>query len=144
MTDKLVLKVKKLNKDAKLPSYAHDGDAGLDLFAGEEVIVNPGEIARIRSGIAMEIPKGFVGFCWDKSGLSMKNGIKVLGGVMDSGFRGEIIMGVINLGKEKYVFEKGHKVMQMIIQKYEKVIVDEIQKLSDTHRGEKGFGSSGK
>jgi dUTP pyrophosphatase len=138
------LKVKKLDKEAKLPEYAHPYDAGMDLFALEEVKIKPGEIARIRSGVAMEIPEGFVGLCWDKSGISMKNGIKVLAGVIDAGFRGELVMGVINLGNKEYVFEKGHKVMQMLIQPVEIAEIIECENLSDTSRGEGGFGSTGK
>jgi dUTP pyrophosphatase len=138
------LKVKKLHPEAKLPAYAHPYDAGMDLFALEDVKIKPGEIARIRSGIAMEIPEGYVGLCWDKSGLSMKNGIKVLAGVIDAGFRGELVMGVINLGKEEYLFEKGHKVMQMLIQPVQIADIIEVEELSDTKRGESGFGSTGK
>ncbi len=138
------LKIKKVDPRAKLPVFAHPYDAGMDLFALEDVRINPGEIARIRSGVAMEIPEGYVGLCWDKSGLSMKNGIKVLAGVVDSGFRGELVMGVINLGKEAYTFERGHKVMQMLVQKVEHPEIVEADELSDTSRGEGGFGSTGK
>ncbi|OHB15278.1 MAG: deoxyuridine 5'-triphosphate nucleotidohydrolase [Candidatus Zambryskibacteria bacterium RIFOXYC1_FULL_39_10] len=138
------LKVKKLNSEAKLPAYNYHGDAGMDLFALETVRVEPGEIARIRSGIAVEIPEGCVGLCWDKSGKSINHGIKVLAGVIDSGFRGELVMGVINLSKESYTFEKGHKVMQMLIQKVEYVDIEEVENLSEAERGEHGFGSTGK
>jgi dUTP pyrophosphatase len=138
------LKIKKVDSEAKLPSYAHPYDAGIDLFALEEVKIKPGEIGRIRSGVAMEIPEGYVGLCWDKSGLAMKNGIKVLAGVIDAGFRGELVMGVINLGKEEYTFEKGHKVMQMLLQPVEIADIIEVEKLSETPRGEGGFGSTGK
>ncbi|OHA92361.1 MAG: hypothetical protein A3J09_02745 [Candidatus Zambryskibacteria bacterium RIFCSPLOWO2_02_FULL_51_21] len=92
----------------------------------------------------MEIPEGYVGLCWDKSGLSMNHGIKVLAGVIDSGFRGELVMAVINLGKEAYTFKKGDKVMQMLMQKVEQVEITEVNELSDSARGEKGFGSTGK
>jgi dUTP pyrophosphatase len=138
------LKIKKVNPEAKLPEYAHEGDAGMDLFALENVTVLPGKIARVRSGVAMEIPEGYVGLCWDKSGLSMNNGIKVLAGVIDSSFRGELVMGVINLNDEPYTFEKGHKVMQMLVQKVESLEIIEVEDLKDSARGEKGFGSSGK
>ncbi len=138
------LKVKKVHSDAKLPHYANAHDAGMDLFALEEVIVKKGEIARIRTGISLEIPEGYVGLCWDKSGLSMNHGIKTLAGVIDSGFRGELVVAVINLGNEDYTFEKGHKVMQMLVQKIETVEIEEAEELSDSDRGEKGFGSSGK
>lgn len=137
------IKVKKLHPDALIPKFAYPGDAGMDFFALETTVVKQGEIARVRSGVSLEIPEGFVGLCWDKSGLSMKSGIKVVGGVVDSGFRGEFIMGLINLGKESYTFEKGHKVMQMLIQKVEHPNIIEVEELSETKRGA-GFGSSGK
>jgi dUTP pyrophosphatase len=138
------LKVKKVDKEAKLPQYAHEYDAGMDWFALEEVKVKPGEIAQIRSGVAMEIPEGYVGLCWDKSGLAIKHGIKIVAGVIDAGYRGEFIMGVINLGKEEYVFEKGHKVLQMLIQPVEILDIIEVPELSETSRGEGKFGSTGK
>lgn len=138
------VKVKKMHPEAKLPSYAHEGDAGMDLFALEETVAKPGEITRIRSGVAMEIPEGFVGLCWDKSGLSVNHGIKVLAGVLDAGYRGEVVMGVFNLSKEVYTFEKGHKVMQMLIQPVENPEILEVEELSHSSRGEGGFGSTGK
>lgn len=140
----MILKVKKLNSDAILPRFAHPGDAGLDMYVNETVTLEPGQVGRIKSGIAVEIPDGFVGLCWDKSGLSMNHSIKVLGGVIDSGFRGELIFGVINLGKEEYTFKKGDKVLQMLIQKVEKMDIVDSEELSETDRGEKGFGSTGK
>lgn len=138
------IKIKKLHEDAKFPTYGREGDAGLDLYALENTTVPPGETAHIKTGIAMEIPSGYVGLFWDKSGLSFLHSIKVLGGVLDSNFRGEIILGVINLGKDAYTFEKGHKVMQMIVQKVEAVEWEEVNELSETVRGDQKFGSSGK
>ena len=138
------MKVRKLNPEAKIPSYAHPGDAGMDLYALDEVLVPVGKVARIRTGIAIEIPTGYVGLCWDKSGLSMNSGIKVLAGVVDSSFRGELVLAVINLGGEDYTFKKGDKVMQMLIQPVESPEIVEANELSDTARGEKGFGSTGK
>jgi dUTP pyrophosphatase len=138
------LKVKRLHPDAKLPSYAHSYDAGMDLFAVEDTEVLPGEVAKVKTGIAMEIPEGYVGLCWDKSGVSMNHKIKLLGGVIDSGYRGEILVGVINLGENAYKFEKGHKVAQMLIQKVEHPEIVEAEDLSETARGEGGFGSTGK
>lgn len=140
----MILKVKKLAPDAVLPSYAHPGDAGLDMYANETVVVAPGQIGKIKSGISVEIPEGYVGLYWDKSGLSNNYGIKVVGGVVDSGYRGELVMGVINLGSEPYTFEKGHKVLQMLVQRVEKVEIQETESLSDTSRGTGGFGSTGK
>lgn len=141
----MILGVKKVDFEAKLPAYAHPGDAGMDLFALENTIVPVGKIVRIRTGVAMEIPDGYVGLCWDKSGLSMNNGIKVLGGVIDSGYRGELILGVINLGEKDYIFEKHHKVMQLLIQPIIQLKIEEVSELNEsTSRGIEGFGSTGK
>lgn len=140
----MVLKVKKLDPGAILPRYAHPGDAGMDMFANETVIINPGQAVKIKTGISMEIPDGYVGLMWDKSGLSTNHRIKSLGGVIDSGYRGESLLGVINLGTEVYTIEKGHKVVQMLIQKVERVEVEEVSELDETSRGDGGFGSTGK
>jgi len=138
------LKVKKLHPHAKLPTYANPHGAGMDLYALERVVAKVGEITHIRTGISVEIPEGYVGLCWDKSGLSMGHGIKVLGGVIDAGYRGELKLAVINLGPDPYVFEAGHKAMQMLIQKVENPSIIEVEELSESIRGEWGFGSSGK
>jgi len=138
------IKIKKLHPDAKLPSYAHVGDAGMDFFALEKVAVKAGEHIAVKTGISMEIPHGYVGLLWDKSGLAIKEGIKLLGGVIDAGYRGEIQIGLINLGKNTYTFEAGHKVAQMLIQKVESPDLVEVKDLNESSRGEKGFGSTGK
>lgn len=138
------IKIKKVDPDAKLPTYGRDGDAGMDFYALHDQTVMPGDIAHIATGIALEIPDGHVGLFWDKSGLSLIHGITVLGGVVDSNFRGAVTLGVINLGKEPYTFEKGHKVMQMLFQPVEKVEWVEVDELSETIRGDQKFGSSGK
>ena len=140
----MILKVKKVENEAKLPSYAHPGDAGMDLFALEKTIVPKGQIAKVRTGISIEILEGYVGLFWDKSGLSINNGIKTLGGVIDSGFRGEMVVGVINLGTEDYIFEKHHKVAQMLIQPIVSAEIQETTTLSETARGTGRLGSTGK
>lgn len=138
------LKIQKLHQNAQVPTYAHDGDAGMDLYAVEKVTVVPMERAQIPIGIALEIPNGYVGLVWDKSGLSHKHGIKTLGGVIDAGYRGEVQVGVVNLGHESYTFEAGHKVAQLLIQKVEHPHIVEVETLSDTSRGDGAFGSTGK
>lgn len=140
----VTLKIKRLNKDAKIPNYARYGDAGLDLYAVEDVMLAPNERAAVPTGIAMEIPDGYVGLIWDKSGLSIKHGLKTLGGVVDSGYRGEVLVGIVNLSDTEYIIQKGEKVAQMIIQKKEVIEVEEVKELSETARGEGGFGSTGK
>ena len=138
------LEIKLLNDKAKIPNYAHKGDAGFDLFSISKVLVKKNSRAEVKTGIAMKIPKGCVGLIWDKSGLAIKFGIKTLGGVIDSGYRGEVIVGVYNTSNEDYVFEEGHKVAQMLIQKVENPQIKIVKELDSTSRGEGGFGSTGK
>ncbi len=140
----MLLKIKKLSKDAILPSYAHEDDAGMDLFSVEDVLILKGQRVQVSTGIATEIPKGHVGLIWDKSGLSHKYGLKTLGGVIDSSYRGEIKVGMINLGDEDYKIEKGHKVAQMIIQEKITMQIMEVDDLEDSARGDGAFGSTGK
>lgn len=138
------VKIKKLEEQAVLPQYASVGDAGMDLFSLEEVFVENGKRAKIKTGIAMEIPHDYVGFIWDKSSIGINNGLKTLGGVVDSGYRGEVLVGIVNLSSEDFKVEKGQKIAQMIIQKKEEVEIKEVLELNDSERGENGFGSSGK
>lgn len=140
----MIVKVKKLHPEAKMPTYAHAGDAGMDLYAIEDTEVLTGQVVKVKSGLAMEIPEGFVGLCWTKSGLANNHKIKISSGVIDSGYRGEVLMGVINLGTEPYLFHKGDKVLQMLIQRVEHPELIEAEELTDTSRGEGGFGSTGK
>ena len=138
------LRVKKTSADAILPSYSYEDDAGFDLYSTHKVVLEPMQKAQISTGISMQIPTGYVGLYWDKSGVSHKGGIKTMGGVIDSGYRGEIKVGVVNLSKETYVFEKGDKVAQMLIQTKETCNIVEVDELDSSHREDKGFGSSGK
>jgi dUTP pyrophosphatase len=138
------IKVKKLHPDAQIPKIAHEGDAGCDLFATESVTLNPGERGQIPTGLSIELPLGFVSLIWDKSGISHKEGIKTLGGVIDCGYRGEYKIGVVNLSDKPYTFEKGHKIAQLLIQRVESPIFEEVEELSDTSRKGDGFGSTGK
>jgi dUTP pyrophosphatase len=138
------IKIKKLHPNAKLPSYAHPGDAGADFFALESTSIEPNKRVAVRTGIAVEIPDGFVGLIWDKSGIAIREGVKTLGGVIDSGYRGEVMIGMANLSGKRFVFEKGHKIAQMLIQKVENVDFVEVADLEESARGDKGFGSTGK
>lgn len=138
------IKIKKVHPDAQIPKYAHEGDAGLDLYTVEAFELEPGERKSIPLGIAIEIPEGYVGLIWDKSGLSHKYGIKHFGGVIDSGYRGEIHAGIMNLSDKFFKFEKGHKIAQLLIQKIEQVDFEEVGELSDSSRGNGGLGSTGR
>lgn len=140
----LTLRVKKLTETATVPSYAHPGDAGMDLFACEGTVVRQGDRTLVGTGVAMEIPDGYVGLVWDKSGLSNNHGLKTLGGVIDAGYRGEVKVGLVNLSDKDYTVRVGEKVAQMLIQKVERAAIEEVSELSDTSRGEGGFGSTGK
>lgn len=141
---KTSLKFKKLVPHAKIPSYAHADDAGFDLFSATQVTVVPGERKVISIGLAAEIPsEWFVSFR-DKSGLSLKYGLHVLGGVIDAGYRGEWQVIMVNLGSEDYTFEIGDKVCQGILHHIPHPEIVEVTKLSETPRGEGGFGSTGK
>ncbi len=137
------IKIKKLHSVAKIPEYAHSTDAGLDIFSIEKVVIFPGVRVLISTGIAMEIPHGFVGLIWDKSGVATKHGLKTLAGVVDAGYRGEIKVGLINLSTTDYSIEIGDKIAQMLIQKVEHVTIQEVLELSDTPRGVGAFGSTG-
>lgn len=133
-----------MHPEAKLPQYATAGDAGMDLFALEETILKPGQFLGVSTGVAFEISNGYVGLVWDKSSLSIMNGLKTLGGVIDAGYRGEVKVGMINLSDKEYKIEKGHKVAQILLQKIEHPILVEVAELSETERGKGGFGSTGK
>src|SRR4051812_25506604 len=101
-----ILKITRLDKDMKMPAFAHDDDGCFDLYAAKDTVIKPGERISIPTGLKMEIPSGFVGFIWDKGGLSHKFGLKTFGGVVDAGYRGEVVVGIMNLGSEPYTFEK--------------------------------------
>ncbi len=137
------IKVKKINKDAKLPTHGHPGDAGMDFYALENVIFPPLKQRQVHTGVMVEIPEGCVGLIWDKSGVSFNMGLKIMGGVIDAGFRGEIVMSLFNTKNEEVVLEKEHKVAQMIIQKFEHCDIVEVEELSETVRGTGREGSTG-
>ena len=133
---------KKLTKAAKSPIYSLRGDAGMDLFSDEDATIQPGESHAISTGIAMEIPYSYVGLVWDKGGIA-KKGLKTVAGVVDAGYRGDIAVQVVNLGKKDYKISKGDKVAQMLIQKVELPLLVEAKELSDSERGDKRWGSTG-
>lgn len=138
------ISVKKIHPEAIIPKRAHKNDAGLDIFCYEDFEIEPDERKSILTGIAIQIPEGYAGLIWEKSSLSHKYGLKLTGGVIDSGYRGEIQIGMINLSKSTFKFEKGHKIAQLLIQKIELPECIEVTNLEDSIRGEKGFGSTGK
>jgi dUTP pyrophosphatase len=140
----VAVKVRKLGEGAKLPTYSHEGDAGMDFYSAEDVVLKPGERHAFSTQVAVEIPHGCAGLFWDKSGLARNSGIKSMGGVIDSGYRGEIVITLVNLGQEAYHFKKGDRIAQMLIQPVEHAKIEESPELSETGRGTGGFGSTGK
>ena len=129
-----------------MPRYAHEGDAGLDLFAASGVALHPFERALVPTGIAVSIPEGFAGFVQPRSGLAIRQGLSLVNtpGLIDSHYRGEISVIVINLDPSSdIVIERGDKIAQLVIQPIARVELDEVDVLDETVRGSGGFGSTG-
>ena len=138
------IKIKKLYPDLKIPSYGYPGDAGLDLFSREDKELKPGERYNFFIGFALEFPEHCVAIVKHKGGLPNKHGLHSMGGVFDSGYRGEYNVTIINLGQEIYQIKKGDKLAQLLIIPCEQAKFEEIDELSDSARGEGRFGSSGR
>jgi dUTP pyrophosphatase len=141
MTD--ALRFLKLHPAAKLPVRGSAGAAGLDLFAVEEVRLEAGARAMVRTGLSVAIPRGFYGRVAPRSGLAVRHGLDVLAGVIDSDYRGEIMCALVNHGRETLTLEAGQRVAQLIV---ETIITPEpawADALDETARGEGGFGSTG-
>jgi dUTP pyrophosphatase len=130
-----------------LPQYATEHSSGMDLRCAfeKDYILKPFERIAVPTGLIVEIPEGYEGQVRTRSGLALKNGIMCLNspGTIDSDFRGEVKVILINLSNEEFVIERGMRVAQLIISKYEKVAIVEVDEVSDTKRGANGFGSSG-
>jgi len=144
---KLEIIVQRLDKDIKMPAYAHDGDAGVDLYSSGNFKVKPGERVLVPTGLKMAIPYGYEGQVRPKSGLALKHGITVLNtpGTVDAPYRGEVGVIVINHDPRNiYEVKKGEKIAQMVFNKIEYVIFTEAKELASTNRGEGGYGSTGK
>ena len=139
------VKVKKLVPHAVLPSYAHPGDAGLDLCAAERAELEPGCSAMVKTGIAIELPPGTEGQVRPRSGLARKHQVTVLNtpGTVDEGYRGEVGVILINHGTSTFTVEPGARIAQMVVKPVLRVAVREVNDLTDTSRGAGGFGSTG-
>ena len=139
--------VKKLNPAAKLPTYGSEYAAGADLYAclDSKITINPGETYLVKTGIAMEIPVGYAGLIYARSGLATKRGLAPANkvGVIDSDYRGEIMVSIYNQSSEPQKIEPGERIAQLVITPYITGIFNEVSDLSDTTRGEGGFGSTG-
>lgn len=140
----MIIKFKRLKDDAIIPKYAHKDDAAMDLFSTEQYTLHPGERRGFPLGFALEFTCDHVALIWDKGSLPFKAGIHALAGVADAGYRGEYIVVLINLGKLPYTVEKGDKIAQLLIQPIIHAQIKEVEKLSETDRGEGRFGSTGR
>jgi len=142
---KLVVRVKRLSEEVKLPKKALPADAGYDVFANEQVVLQPGERKLIGTGLKIAIPNGYEAQVRPKSGLAINYGITVLNtpGTIDPNYRGELKVILINLSDREVRIEKGQKIAQIIFNKVETPEIVEVDELDETERNEKGFGSTG-
>lgn len=136
------MKVKKLSPLAKLPQRAHPTDSGADLFALERTVLLARAITKVHTGIAVELPENTSGIIWGKSSVESK-GIKAMAGLVDAPYRGELIVCMYNLNEQDFVFEAGQKVAQLVVLPTLYPAFEEVSELTDTSRGEGGFGSTG-
>lgn len=136
--------VRRLRPDAEIPSQAYEGDAGLDLAACEPAVLEPGERAIVPTGVAVEIPEGYAGFVQPRSGLAARHGVGIVNspGLIDSGYRGEIRVVLLNTGREPFSVEAGMRIAQLVIAPVASVRLVEVDALAASERGTQGFGSS--
>jgi dUTP pyrophosphatase len=140
------LPLKRLDAGVLLPRYAHDGDAGLDLYSAEDVMLEPGHRVLISTGIALAIPEGYAGFVLPRSGMALRTGLSLVNtpGLIDSHYRGEIKVVAVNLDPAQPIrIRRGDKIAQLVIERVERVTISEVADLGATVRGEGGFGSTG-
>lgn len=142
----MVVNIKLLNPEVIVPTYAYEGDAGVDLRSAIDAFIDPGERILVPTGLAISIPDGYAGFVQPRSGLAINHGISLVNtpGLIDSRYRGEIKVIMINLDKESsFQIKKNDKIAQLVIQKVENVAFQVVEELDNTARGAGGFGSSG-
>lgn len=140
------VRVKKLRENAVLPSYGSDYAAGADLYACNAVTVEPGATEFVQTGLALEVPAGYAGLVYARSGLACKKGLAPANkvGVIDADYRGEIMVALYNHSSQAVEIEPGERVAQLVITPYFTAVFEETEELSDTVRGEGGFGSTGR
>jgi dUTP diphosphatase len=137
----------KLNERATLPTRAHPGDAGLDLYAIEPAAINPGERVTVGTGVAVEIPQGFAGLVLPRSGTAARHGIALVNapGLIDSGYRGELRVLLLNTDRaETFQIAPGDRIAQLLLVPIDEAELVEVDELSESFRGDGGFGSSGR
>ena len=139
------IKIKRLNEDAILPEKQHDSDAGYDLHSIEDIILKPNQIYKVKTGIAIQIPNNYAGLVLPRSGLSSKYGISLINtpGLIDSGYRGELLIPLINHSSNEYTINKTERVAQLILIEIPEVKIEVTSDLDESDRDSKGFGSTG-
>lgn len=144
--DRVAVRIKRLDKSVQIPSYAYEGDAGLDLRANDDMIIEPHCRVLVPTGLAIALPEGYAGFVQPRSGMALKLGLSIANtpGLIDSHYRGELKIICINLDpKEAIHIERGERIAQLVIQRVPIVDLVEVDELDETDRGTGGFGSSG-
>lgn len=141
----MMVKFRKSDPAAMLPTYAHPGDAGMDVRSVEELTIAPGGRSLVRTGLVMVLPPGYEAQVRPRSGLALKNGVTVLNtpGTIDEGYRGEVGVLLANFGSEPFKVEKGAKIAQIVIAPCTRAEIAETNEVDATDRGEGGFGSTG-
>lgn len=142
--NKQTIKVKKLEPKAIIPTRSNQSDAGWDLHSVSTRNLAPNQRVTYRTGISFEIPEGYVGLVWPRSGLAIKEGVDVLAGVVDSGYRGEVMICLLNTGIRHVEIKEGDRIAQILFQKVPECKLQEVEILQNSDRGTSGFGSSGK
>ena len=141
------IQIKKLFNEVLTPKYETPGSSGMDIAAylKQDILINPGDKAMVPTGFSLSVPQGYEVQIRPRSGLAAKKGLTVLNtpGTVDSDYRGEIKVILINLGKDPFVIKNGERIAQMIVCPVEQVFMEEVEELSDTNRGTDGFGSTG-
>ena len=143
----MILRVRRLDPAAELPRRAHDDDAGYDLCALEGCLLGPGERARVRTGIALELPPGHAGLVLPRSGLAAAHGVALVNapGLIDAGYRGELCVLLLNTDRRlTFAVEPGMRVAQLVLVRHEAPELEEVETLEESVRGDGGFGSSGR
>ncbi|MET8339947.1 dUTP diphosphatase [Streptosporangium canum] len=147
MTDNVEVLIHRLDAGLPLPSYAHPGDAGADLHAVEDVEMLPGERVTVGTGVAIALPDGYAAFVHPRSGLATKHGVTLVNapGTVDAGYRGEIKVTLLNTDtKDALRLRRGDRIAQLVIQRVEKAVFHEVDRLPGSARGAGGFGSTGR
>ena len=141
----MTVKFRRIDPSAELPTYAHPGDAGMDLCSVQSLVIPPGGRALVPTGLAMALPSGYEAQVRPRSGLALKRGVTVLNtpGTIDEGYRGEVGVILANFGNTDFVVEKGDRIAQMVIAPVTRAEIVEVSQVDETDRGTGGFGSTG-